>query len=187
MPGAAGPIEFPVEGLEGEGIRLRRLAEGDLPALIEACRDPEIPRWTRVPHDYGEEHAREWLALSASEQATGQGLGLLVVDAESDELLGSCGLVEVSWDNRRAEIGYWLAAQARGRGVMTAAVRLLSEWCFDELGMERVSITAEPENAASRRVAERAGFTFEGILRSWHVNKGSRRDGAMYALLRDEL
>ena len=181
------PIEFPVEGLAEDGIRLRLLAEADLPAVIEACRDPEIPRWTRVPYDYEEPQAREWLELSGNQQAAGEGLGLLVVDADTGELLGSVGLVEVNFDERRAEIGYWLVAAHRGRGVMTKAVRVLSAWAFEALGIERLSISAEPENTASRRVAERAGFTYEGVMRAWHLNKGTRRDCAMYSLLPGEL
>ena len=70
---------------------------------------------------------------------------------------------------------------------MTKAVRLLSAWIFESLPMDRITITAEPENQASRTVAERAGFTFEGVLRSYFVNKGVRRDAASYSLVRGEL
>jgi RimJ/RimL family protein N-acetyltransferase len=64
---------------------------------------------------------------------------------------------------------------------------LLSGWVFESLPVDRIEIHAEPGNAASRRVAERAGFTFEGVLRSYFVNKGVRRDAASYSLLRGEL
>jgi len=70
---------------------------------------------------------------------------------------------------------------------MTRAVRLFSRWLFDNLPVERIEITIEPGNAASRKVAERAGYTFEGVLRSHTVIKGKRRDMAMHSLLRDEL
>ena len=70
---------------------------------------------------------------------------------------------------------------------MTRAVLLLSRWAFENLHAERIEVTIEPENAASRAVVERAGYTFEGVLRSHTVIKGTRRDMAMYSLLRDEL
>jgi RimJ/RimL family protein N-acetyltransferase len=70
---------------------------------------------------------------------------------------------------------------------MTGAVTLLSEWAFDNLPVDRIEITVEPSNAASRAVAERAGYTFEGVLRSHTLIKGRRRDMAMYSLLRGEL
>ena len=68
-----------------------------------------------------------------------------------------------------------------------AAVRLLSRWAFENLPVDRIEIHADPENTASRLVAERAGFTFEGVLRSYLVNKGIRRDAASYSLIRGEL
>ena len=67
---------------------------------------------------------------------------------------------------------------------MTRAVRLLSHWVFDSLAIERIQIAVQPENEASRAVAERAGYSFEGILRSYIEVKGRPRDAAMYSLLR---
>ncbi len=70
---------------------------------------------------------------------------------------------------------------------MTRAVLLLSRWIFDNLAAERIEITIEPQNAASRAVAKRAGYAFEGVLRSYTEIKGQRRDMAMYSLLRGDL
>ena len=105
----------------------------------------------------------------------------------SDDLVGSIGIHAVNRVDRRCDLGYWLAANARGHGVMTGAVTLLSEWAFDNLPVDRIEITVEPSNAASRAVAERAGYTFEGVLRSHTLIKGRRRDMAMYSLLRGEV
>jgi RimJ/RimL family protein N-acetyltransferase len=110
----------------------------------------------------------------------------MIVDG-GDRLLGACGIVEVDWTEGRAELGYWLAREARGRGVMTRAIPLLVSWIFESLPIERVQLGIEPANAASRALAERTGFTFEGVLRSWFVNKGKRRDVAMYSLLRTDI
>ncbi|MGH2925783.1 MAG: GNAT family N-acetyltransferase [Solirubrobacterales bacterium] len=182
----ADSIELPVEGLSDARIRLRLHAEADVPAIIAACQDPEIPRWTRVPDHYGEDEARSWLEQEAEGRGTGELLGLLVVDSDDDRLLGSIG-AHLNRPEGRCELGYWVARPARGRGVATRAVRLLSGWVFESLPIDRIQIHAEPENAASRRVAERAGFTLEGVLRSYLVNKGVRRDAASYSLLRGEL
>jgi ribosomal-protein-alanine N-acetyltransferase len=95
--------------------------------------------------------------------------------------------VHVDQQEGRCELGYWMARDSRGCGLATRAVRLLSGWAFENLSVDRIEIHAEPENVASRRVAERAGFTFEGVLRSYLVNKGLRRDAASYSLLRGEL
>jgi [ribosomal protein S5]-alanine N-acetyltransferase len=181
------PIEFPVEGIGDGEIRLRLRSDADVPALVAICQDPEIPRWTRVPENYSEETAHEWATRATADQQNGAGLHLLVADAETDRLLGSAGIVHVDWEENRCEIGYFLAREERGRGLMTRAVRLLSGWIFDNLPIDRLEIHAEPQNQASGRVAERAGFTFEGVLRSYFVNKGRRRDAASYSLIRGEL
>ena len=85
-------------------------------------------------------------------------------------------------------IGYWMAANARGRGLATAALRTLSRWAIEELGLGRVELATDPENLASQRVAEKAGFQREGVLRSMlPTREGPRRDGVMFSLLPGEL
>jgi RimJ/RimL family protein N-acetyltransferase len=180
------PIEFPVEGLSDGTVRLRLIGEADLPAIVAACQDREIARWTRVPDSYGDSDAREWLDVQQQGREGGSALHLLVVDARDDELLGSIGLVDIDWKDRRGSIGYWVAPGARGRAVATRAVRLLAAWGFDELGLGRVEIKSHPDNAASHRVAERAGFTREGLLRSHALIKGRRRDMIVFSLLPGE-
>jgi RimJ/RimL family protein N-acetyltransferase len=88
-----------------------------------------------------------------------------------------------------AEIGYWVAADARGRGLCTRGVRLVSQWVIGECGVERLQLRADEQNIPSRKVAENAGFTEEGTLRSSRYNHrlGRRVDFVMYSLLPDEL
>jgi [ribosomal protein S5]-alanine N-acetyltransferase len=180
-------IEFPVEGLTDGQIRLRLRADSDTPALVAACRDPEVPRWTRVPNDYDERAAAEWEAEAGRQRQSGEGLHLVIAEVKNDELLGSIGIHDIDRDEGRCNVGYYLAREARGRGIVTRAVRMLSRWAFDNLPVDRIEIPVVAENDASRRVAERAGYTFEGVLRSHTVIKGTRRDMAMYSLLRGEL
>jgi len=181
------PIPIPRPPLTDGGIVLRPWERRDVTAVAAACQDPEIPRWTRVPEPYGESEARSWFEQEAEQRAGGEQLGLLIVDPGNGRLLGSVGIVHVDQREGRCELGYWMARDSRGRGLATRAVRLLSGWAFENLSVDRIEIHAEPENAASRRVAEQAGFTLEGVLRSYLVNKGLRRDAASYSLLRGEL
>ena len=177
-------LEFPIGGIDDGIVRLRLHADSDLERVAAASLDPEVLRWTRVPDDNYAEAMREW--IGEWHAGPREELHLIVVDAGSDELLGAAGIVRFERDERRCEIGYWLAPAARGRGVATRAVRILAGWAFASLPLDRIGITAEPGNRASCAVAERAGFTYEGVLRSWQVIKGERRDTAMYSLLRDE-
>ena len=117
--------------------------------------------------------------------SAGTDLSLLAVDAE-DRLLGSVGLHGLGSDQRRGEIGYWTAVEARGRGVATRSVRLLSAHAFAALPLERLEIGVEVGNEASRKVAEQAGYTAEGVLRAWMRLKGRSIDVLMHSLLRAE-
>ena len=90
-------------------------------------------------------------------------------------------------DRGCAAIGYWLASEARDRGAATQAVRLLARWAFAELGLARLELTCGPQNEASQRVAERCGFTREGLLRSHVPFKGALRESVIYSLLPGEL
>jgi RimJ/RimL family protein N-acetyltransferase len=164
--------------LEDDVIRLRPFTEDDVPAVVAACQDPEIPRWTRVPSPYTEADAREFLAIR-SERA------FAIADRITGELLGAIGAREE--DEGRVEVGYWIAREARGRGVATRALQLLVAWSFEEVGAERVQLITDPANVASQRVAEKAGFQREGTLRSWIEIKGTRRDAVMYSLLPEDL
>lgn len=168
-------------------VTVRRWDEGDVAAIVQACQDPEIPRWTTVPSPYTEQNAREWLESMPRSHGAAQDASFAVVDALDGRLLGAVGYVRFDWDNAIGEIGYWTAAPARGRGVATRAVRLLARWGFEELHLARVELIVHVANAASQRVAANAGFTREGVLRSYLDFKGERADVVIFSLLAGEL
>jgi ribosomal-protein-alanine N-acetyltransferase len=87
----------------------------------------------------------------------------------------------------RATVGYWLLAEARGSGLMSRALLLVTRWAFAELGMKRIGLLADPRNLASVRVAERAGFKREGVLRSWVDVNGERVDHVSYSVIPADL
>jgi RimJ/RimL family protein N-acetyltransferase len=126
-------------------------------ALVDACQDPEIPRWTQVPSPYTHEDALGFIELTRREAEAGDAIGLFAVDA-GDRLLGSFSLMDLKSAPGYGEIGYWVAAPARGRGVATRASRLLTEWGHAELGLERIEIIVHRDNAPSHRVPERLGY-----------------------------
>jgi RimJ/RimL family protein N-acetyltransferase len=179
-------LPLPDPPLTDGTIALREKTQADVPALVAAVQDPLIPRYTRVPSPYGEREAREFLAEQRHRREAGIELSLLVVDAESGALLGSVG-ARVDRENARAEIGYWVARQARRRGVAARAVVLLGRWLLEELDLARLQIHTETENVASQRVAETAGFTREGVLRSYELIKGRPIDVVMFAALPGDL
>jgi RimJ/RimL family protein N-acetyltransferase len=160
---------------DGE-IAVRPLARADIPDIVAACSDPEIPRWTRVPSPYTREDAEQFIAIAATEAAAGEGVALAVADA-GGRLIGTVGLMDVDRERGSGEIGYWTAAAARGRGAATRAVALLRDWAHSELGLGELEILPHRDNRPSQRVAERAGFTDTGEIRSVPRMPERIRDG----------
>jgi RimJ/RimL family protein N-acetyltransferase len=179
-------IPLPDPPLTDGEILLRPWKRRDVPAMTSACQDPEIPRWTVVPHHYTERHARDFIAQTAADLANGRELALAVVDTD-DRVLGALGMSNFDWGDLKGEIGYWMAPEARRRGIGSRATRMLAEWAVRTLGMERIELLANPENEASQRLAERAGFTREGVLRRYRRRHGVREDLVMYSLLAEDL
>jgi RimJ/RimL family protein N-acetyltransferase len=176
----AAPLYLPPGGLTAAGLVLRPWHTADTPALLVAVDDPEIHRWLdTIPDPYTSADAEEFVFMTRRDLAEGRGVGL-AVNGE-DGLLGAVGL-RLGADNPGVgEVGYWVAAAARGRGVATTAARALSDWALGDLGLRRVELYAAVANPASRAVAERAGFELEGIRRAWRAIHGAPTDFAAYA------
>jgi RimJ/RimL family protein N-acetyltransferase len=167
-------------------VLLRGWRQSDVPQLVRACADPEIPRWTAVPSPYTEQDARDWVAGVLEPEPPGDRYSLAVAPAgEPDELHGSMGLFRI--ERGSAEIGYWCSPWARGRGVTTRAARLLAAFGLNTLGLKRVEMFIATENAASLRVAEKAGFTREGVLRNYRDAKEIWRDHVAWSVIPGEL
>jgi RimJ/RimL family protein N-acetyltransferase len=172
-----------VAALVDDLVALRPWRFSDVDELVSCIDgDPEIERWLdQVPQPYRREDARTYIG-GIGEQA------FAITDASTGRLLGSIG---VRWNDRRdvGEIGYWVRADARGRGIVSRALALVARFAIENVGAARLQLRADVENVASCRAAERAGFKREGILRSAHWNErlGRRQDWALYSLLPDEL
>jgi RimJ/RimL family protein N-acetyltransferase len=162
---------------------LRRWTEEDVPALVEACNDPEIAHWIPlIPSPYTKEHA---LAFVRGEATPGEDCSFAIT--RNDGVVGAIGM-GVNSMGYRGRIGYWVARPARGQGVCTRALRVLSRWALDELALQRLELITDPDNIASQRVAAKVGFRREGVLRA-HLRHpdGRLRDSVMFSLLPGEL
>ena len=183
-------IRAPDPPLTDGVVDLRPWAEGDVVAIADACRDPEIAHWIDdVPAPYSRADARAYVATARRGWKDGSLWAFAVTDTRTGDVLGSCG---IGWQDRAqavAEIGYWVRSDTRRRGIATRAVRLAARWAFDECGVQRLQLRADTRNAASLRVAERAGFHREGVLRSIRYSHRQRRrvDFAMYSVLPGEM
>ena len=169
-------------------LLLRPWRSTDADAVYRACQDPDIARWTTKPSPYLVEHAIGFVSTTApADWAAGTGAPFAVCDAATGELLASCGFVGIDHRLRSAELGYWTAPWARGRGVAVHASRAVARWGFGELGLRRIIWQAEVGNHASRLVALRAGFRIEGRLRLADPHPGGGPDGWIGSLLPGDL
>lgn len=166
-------------------IGLRSWRDSDAGDIVEMCQDAEIVRWTPVPSPYGEAEARAFLADQQRCAEEGRSLAYAISDSAGEVVLGSISVRIVA--PGVGEVGYFVRASERRRGIARAALNLLGGWAFEALGLVRLQITIRPENLPSRRLAETCGYHFEGVLRSWLEIKGEHGDAAVYSLLPGEL
>jgi RimJ/RimL family protein N-acetyltransferase len=181
------PLAWPstVPVLTDRWLTLRGWTAGDADAVLAACQDADTQRWMDVPVPYLPEHAADFVGEHSRQQwSSRRGAPFAIAATDDDQVIGSCGLVGVTAQHLVAEVVYAVAPWARGRKVAQRAVRLLCDWALTDVGLARLEFYVEPSNVASRAVAARLGCQFEGILRSKTLIQGTRRDMALYALLR---
>jgi len=187
---ATDPATPPRRGLPDVGeltdgvVSVRPLRPGDEAALLEERLDPESQRWATSTRLWTAQDVRVFVAGTAAAWLSGNEARFAIVDAATGTCAGSLGLRVSVPTFRIAEIGYGLRPDWRGRGLTTRAVRLVSNWAFYRAGLARLELGAAVDNAASRRVAGRAGFRPEGIARMrLPTSTGGRTDEARYGLL----
>jgi RimJ/RimL family protein N-acetyltransferase len=167
-------------------LRLRWLTIADVPALFEIFGDPTVCRyWSRPPFSSLAEAAayhREIVELFESRSLFQWG----IAEAETDHVIGTCTLANLSVAHRRAEIGFALARHAWGLGYMAEAINALLTFAFETLDLHRVEADVDPRNSRSITVLERAGFQREGFLRERYHMADEVQDALFYGLLRSE-
>ncbi len=172
-------------------VLLRAPVASDTEALVAGAGQESVARFTRVPSPYTAAEATAFVHLATAGWADASVAAFAVCRASRPSaLLGMVGLHDLDLSGRpggAAELGYWLAEEARGRGLMTRAARLLCAWAFDELGLARIDWQAKVGNDASRLVAEAIGVQVEGVARRGGLLRGERADTWFGGLLPEDL
>jgi [ribosomal protein S5]-alanine N-acetyltransferase len=171
------PPLVPDPPLTDGSVLLRASEPRDLPAIDAGIHDPDVIRWIGPT----EGSAIDVIALNQQRWANGSPT-LSICERD-----GTCvGLVWINVgeaDQTTGSVGYWLLPMARGRGLATRAVRLVSGWALGEMGVTNLRLTTEPENERSRRVAERSGFRQTGVLHHQATINGRLIDQVVYELV----
>jgi len=175
-----------VTPLSDGDIRLEPLTAEHAAAMDALARDRDVARFTRVPDPVPDGFGAVWVERYTRGRDERTNEGFAIVDSESAGFLGFMALVNLNLETQEAEAGYIVASHARGRGVATRALRLLTDWALDELPLERIELFIDVENSPSEVVAQRCGYTREGVLRWTYLKPGLRSDTIVYSKLRRE-
>ena len=164
-------------------IRLDPFEAGHLAAFSAMFEDPDVGRFTRLPTAPPPDYAESWLRRYEDGRRDGSCEAFAIVDSEHGEFLGIGVAPRIDREAKTLELGYVVTPAARGRGVATEALRLLTEWSFTKIGALRVELFISTDNDASKAVARRCGYVREGVLRSAHVKEGLREDTEIWSRL----
>ncbi len=168
--------------LKGSQFTLRPFRMSDLESLVEHINDRTIARYTlRIPYPYTSLDGKDFLRKQTQRHKKKE--SLIFAIAVEGEAVGGIGLHKIE-KRHKAELGYWLGREYWGQGMMTEAVHLVTTYAFEELHLKRVCAKVFPFNAASARVLEKAGYTYEGCLRKNVMKNGKVLDELVYAKVR---
>ena len=179
---------FPSPVIHSARLELREYGPGDaglVRGLLASGGEPEAlpPGAPSDPDD-----VTGWLADGVHRaQREGTGVHLMMLDRAAGKIVGSIGLFHADWEVRSVEIGYGVRGDERGKGYASEALGAIARWALTEGGVQRAWLTANADNTASARVAEKAGFRREGTLRRAGLEDDGLHDLAVFSLLDDEL
>ena len=169
-------------------ILLRPFTQSDAGAIYDAVREslPELQPWMPWYREtYSPGDATEFIThcLECWERDTQYNFA--IVEEVSGQFIGGCGLNAIDHDHWRANLGYWIRSSRTGHGFASTAATLVARYGFEELGLRRLEIVVAVGNERSRRVAEKSGALFEGILRQRIRIREMQHDAYGYSLIRD--
>lgn len=175
------PTTAPVFG----SVRLRTFEDRDVSMALDLAADSYIPTIGSLPARATSDEALSWVRRQRQRHGDGIGFSFAIADLVTDRALGGIGLWVKELNAGRATVGYSIAPRERGNGIAAAALTALTEFAWTITQLHRIELYIEPWNAASIRVAERAGYMREGLLRSHQEIGDSRRDMLLYSAVRE--
>ena len=166
-------------------ITIRNYNPNDIDRVVELGDNPAVSRWltSYFPSPYTRSDAEKWVG-----ECVGNASCTAFVIAEHNRLVGGIG-IDFMDDLlcKTGEIGYWLGQPYWGRGMVSIALKMFVPWCFTKYGLERIEAGCFEENIPSARVLEKAGFTYEGLLRNRVYKNGKCSNAKMFSILSNEV
>lgn len=170
----------------GPEYLLRLATPDDAHQLFDLGRDPAVTRFFSWGPYTSIEEPLSYIDALGAKRASGALLEFVIVERETDAIVGVTGLTEFSLRDRRAVVGSWLGHRHWGTGVNLASKALVLHLGFRHLGLERISAYSHVRNGRSKSALERIGFHAEGVLQAWHWHRGEPQDVTLHCLLREQ-
>lgn len=162
----------------------------DASVICEGVRETmeEMLKWAPWCHpDYSMSDCTSWLSTRPQMWSEGIEYDFVIFDTKDNTFLGGCVIDQINRKHNFANLGYWVRSSQAGKGIATAAVRLISRFGFETLGFTRLEIVVAVQNKASQRVAEKVGAVREGVHRNRHVVRDKIYDSVMFSLIPQDL
>lgn len=172
--------------IEGEQINLRKLKKSDAYSIYQNANDKLIAKYTTLPHPYKLEIAYSFIRKTHQKLNKKKAFELGIELKETKEIIGMVSLIKIDYDNKKAEIGYWLGKKYWGRKIMKEAIKLLLDFGFKKLKLVRIYARVMHPNTSSARLLEKAGFKYEGRMRKTTFKNGKWMDDLIYSILSSE-
>ena len=168
-------------------LTLRPSQESDIESIYQACQDPLISHFTTVPANYTLEHAQSFVRQLDPEGLQNKREIRFIIESNQGATPSLAGVISFhspNFNNKVAEIGYWIAKEHRGKSIGTTAVKVLTNFGFETMGWNRIEAMIDHDNEASKKVVTRAGYEHEGLLRQRVIRAdGDVIDMDIYAVL----
>ena len=149
-------------------VTVRRTAERDIPEILIAYQDdPVLHLRMGTPRPPSGAELGRRAERAEHDRVAGHALSLSIVEGDDDVCVGQIDVHRVDWDNARAELGVWVSANRRGRGLARRALLLAGSWLLLDAGLRRLELLTQPDNQAMIGAGRAAGFQFEGVLRGY--------------------
>lgn len=173
--------------IRGKKVILRQWRQSDAKQLRLLTGDKSIAMFTTIPSPYTPKHAREFIKKAGKNFRQKKEYCFAITEKNGCEMVGGISIIRMEPKSKKAEFGYWLGKKHRKKGYMAESVKLLLEFAFGKLKLNRVKICCSTKNRASRKVIEKAGAKFEGIEREGIISGlGKKHDTRVYSILKSE-
>jgi len=171
----------------GAKVKLRKLSLSDINSIYKNINDEEIVKWTiRIPYPYKRSDARKFIKQAHDNFRKKAAYNFAITEKAGSDVIGGIGLGNLDWEDKKAELGYWLGRHYWGRGFTTEAVGLFTNYAFNNLKLHRIYACTFDKNIASQRVLEKCGFKLEGTHREAMFKRNRYHDEKFYGLLKHE-